>query len=340
MLRVGIWGCGGISAMHRRGYQALKERGIPVEVVALCDINPANFNNEIKINLPNGNAGPLDAVKNCYTDVDQMFAKENLDIVDICLPTFLHKDATIKALDLGVNVIVEKPMAMTYEESKAMLEAEKRSGKRLMVAHCVRFGKTYAEMRKVIRSGEHGNLISADFERLSAVPMWRMSKGGPNKGRIDGVILDMHIHDVDYVQSLFGMPKAVSAIASKNNFTYCDSVSTVLKYEDGFVNIRGDWGLPQSFPFTTSFRVNLERAAFVGENGENLIMYRDGGSSELVTDNDENGDITNQLDYFIDIVMNDRENTLNPPEQSANSMRLVEIIEESARQNGKTIIVK
>ena len=48
MLRVGIWGCGGISAMHRRGYQMLQEQGVPVEVVALCDINPSNFNNEIK----------------------------------------------------------------------------------------------------------------------------------------------------------------------------------------------------------------------------------------------------------------------------------------------------
>ena len=326
--------------MHRRGYQMLRERGLPIEVVALCDINPVNFNNEIKINLPNGNSGPLDEVKNCYTDVDLMFEKEKLDIVDICLPTFLHKDAAVKALDLGVNVIVEKPMAMTYEETKAMLDAEKRSGKRLMVAHCVRFSKTYAAMRKLIKDGECGGLISADFARLSAVPMWRMSKGGPNKGRIDGVVLDMHIHDVDYVQSLFGMPRAVSSVASKNNFTYCDSVSTIFKYDDGFVNIRGDWGLPQTFPFTTSFRVNMERAAFVGHNEENLTMYRDGGVRELITENEDNADITNELEYFIDVVMNGKENTLNPPEESANSIRLVEMIEESVRQNGKAIITK
>ena len=50
MLKVGIWGCGGISAMHRRAYETLKEQGVPVELVALCDINPENFNKEIKIN--------------------------------------------------------------------------------------------------------------------------------------------------------------------------------------------------------------------------------------------------------------------------------------------------
>ena len=339
MIRVGIWGCGGISAMHRRGYQTLKERGIPGEVVALCDINPANFNNEIKINLSNGNSGPLEKIKNCYTDIDKMIENENLDIIDICLPTFLHKDATIKALEKGINVIVEKPMAMTYQESKEMLEAEKRSGKRLMVAHCVRFSKIYAATREAINGGEYGKLICADFARLSSVPMWRMSKGGPNKGRIDGVILDMHIHDVDYVQSILGMPKAISAVASKNNYTFCDSVCTILKYDDGYVNIRGDWGLPQTFPFTTTFRVNLQRAAFVGHNGDNLKMYRDGGVTELITENEDNDDITSELDYFIDIVMNDKENTVNPPEQSANSMRLVEMIEESVKHNGKTIFV-
>ncbi len=340
MLRVAIWGCGGISAMHRRGYQMLQEQGVPVEVVALCDINPSNFNNEIKINISKSSDAPLKRIDHCYTDVDEMIAKENLDLIDICLPTFLHKDATIKALDSGINVLVEKPMAMTSEEAKEMLAAEKRSGKRLMVGHCVRFNKAYSAMREAIQSGEYGHLISADFARLSAVPLWRMDKGGPNKGRLDGVILDMHIHDVDYVQGVFGLPEAISAIASKNNFTYCDSVSTTFKYEDAFVHIRGDWGLPQSFVFNAPFRVNLEKAAFVGADDGDLVLHQDAGGSKVICQQDGKSSIMYQIEYYVDILLHDKENTINPPEQSMDTIRLVEIIEASAKRNGRTLFLQ
>lgn len=337
MLRVGIWGCGGISAMHRRGYQMLEERGVPVKVVALCDINPSNFNNEIKINVSKSSDAPLKKIDRCYTDIDEMIAKENLDLIDICLPTFLHKNATVKVLDSGINVLVEKPMAMSSEEAQEMLDAEKRSGKRLMVGHCVRFNKAYSMMREAIQSGEYGELICADFARLSAVPLWRMDKGGPNKGRLDGVILDMHIHDVDYVQSVFGMPNAIAAVASRNNFTYCDSVSTTFKYENSYVHIRGDWGLPQSFQFYAPFRVNLEKAAFVGADDGDLVIHRDAGGSKVICQQDGMSSIMYQIEYYVDILLHDKENTINPPKQSLDTIRLIEIIEESAKKNGKTI---
>lgn len=335
--KVGIWGCGGISAMHRRAYQRLAEMGVPVEIVALCDINAANFNNEIKINVSKVSDAPLKKVDRCYTDVDEMFEKEDLDLVDICLPTFLHKNATVKALESGVNVLVEKPMAMNSEEAREMLEAEKRSGKRLMVGHSVRFNNAYSTMRRAIQSGEYGKLICGDFSRLSAVPLWRMNKGGPNKGRLDGVILDMHIHDIDYVQSVFGLPKAISAVASKNNFTYCDSVSTTFKYDDAFINIRGDWGLPQSFKFTAPFRVNLEHGAFAGDDEGTLILHCDAKHSKTLCEPDGDSSIFYEIEYYVDILMHDKENTINPPEQSADTIRLVEMIEASAEKNGKTI---
>jgi len=271
--------------------------------------------------------------------VDEMIEKEDLDLVDICLPTFLHKDAAIKVLESGINVLVEKPMAMNSEEAREMLEAEKCSGKRLMVGHCVRFNNAYSTMREAIKSGDYGKLICADFSRLSAVPLWRMNKGGPNKGRLDGVILDMHIHDVDYVQSVFGLPKAISAVASKNNFTYCDSVSTTFKYEDAYVNIRGDWGLPQSFKFTAPFRVNMEKGAFVGDDRGTLILHRDSKGSKVLCKPDDDSSILYEIEYYVDILMNDKENTINPPEQSADTIRLVEIIEASAEKNGKTIVL-
>ncbi len=337
MLKVGIWGCGGISAMHRRAYQTLRERGVAVQVVALCDINPLNFNREIKINVSKDTDPPLEKIDNCYTDIDEMLNNESLDLVDICLPTFLHKDAAIKVLDRGINVLVEKPMAMTYADAREMLEAKKRSGKQLMVGHCVRFIKTHSSMREAINGGEYGKLISADFSRLSAVPIWRIEKGGKNKGRLDSVILDLHIHDIDYVQCLFGMPKAISAVVSKNNFTYCDSVSTTFIYDDSYVHINGDWGLPQSFAFNVPFRINLEKAALVGNEGDDIYIHSDVEDATIAFPKDEETDIMREIEYYVDLLINGKENTVNPPEHSADTMRLVEIIEQSANENGKII---
>ena len=337
MLKVGIWGCGGISAMHRRAYQALRERGIPVVVVALCDINPLNFDREIKINVSKDTEPPLERVDHRYTDVDEMLKNEDLDLVDICLPTFLHKDAAIKVLDSGINVLVEKPMGMSYEEALQMLEAQRRSGKQLMVGHCVRFTNTHFGMSQAIKSGEYGKLISADFARISAVPIWRIEKHGANKGRLDSVILDLHIHDVDYVQSVFGMPKAVSAIASRNNFTYCDSVSTTFIYDDAYVHISGDWGLPQSYAFNVPFRINLENAALVGNEGEDVFIHRDLGEREIAFAMDEETDIMREIEYYVDVLINGKVNTVNPPGQSADTMRLIELIEKSAAEDGKIL---
>lgn len=91
MIRVGLWGCGGVSGSHRRAYDNLEKMGIPVKLVALCDINKENFNKEIKINISSDDDAPLPIIDNCYIDIDEMIEKENLDLIEVCLPTFCTK---------------------------------------------------------------------------------------------------------------------------------------------------------------------------------------------------------------------------------------------------------
>ena len=334
MLRVGIWGCGGISAMHRRGYQLLKEQGVPVEVVALCDINPSNFNNEIKINVSKSSDAPLKKIDHCYTDIEEMIAKENLDLIDICLPTFLHKDATIKVLDSGINVLVEKPMAMSSEECREMLEAEKRSGKRLMVGHCVRFNKAYTMMREAIQSGEYGKLITADFARLSAVPLWRMHKGGPNKGRLDGVILDMHIHDVDIIRYLFGEPSAVCGRGS-SPFSLYDAIHASLYYNSVPVTAIADW-TRVGVPFSAGCSINFEKATILFDGRTLTVAHKEDGRNEIIPLSDESGYL-GEISYFCDVLEGKTQNTKNPAHSAATSVRLVGEIRKSADESGSIV---
>lgn len=338
MLRVGIWGCGGISAQHRRAYQKLEEAGVPVKLVALCDINPENFNREIKINTSSITDEPLIRVDNCYTDIDEMLEKENLDLVDICLPTFLHKDAVIKALAKDINVLVEKPMASTEEECEEMIAAAHKSKGQLMVGHLVRFYESTAYLKNIVDSGKYGKLVAGDFTRLSALPAWRIKKGKEYTNRADGVIFDMHLHDIDLVQYIFGIPKQISAVSS-GKISYCDSVITTFVYDDAFVTVRGDWGYPQSFPFKALWRVKLDEATIYCDQTGKVTLYEDEGSTTL----DQihvNGGIYEEIEYFVNLLLNGGKNEINPPESTLETIKLIDAVGKSAENGGMTIVIE
>lgn len=332
MIKVGLWGCGGISSFHRRAYDYLEKQGVGVKLVALCDINRENFNKEKKINISTDNTQSLPVIDNCYTNIDEMLENEKLDLVDICLPTFLHKDACIKILEKNINVLVEKPMSTSANECEEILRAAEKSSGKLMVGQCVRFMKHYNFLKEIVESKKYGRLISAEFSRLSQYPAWR--KGVvKNDG---GVIFDLHIHDVDFVQYIFGVPQEVISLYA-NNQSDCDTVSTLFKYEEGFVRINADWSLPQSFVFTTPYRVVFERACIAFNGTDKISLAKDDECVELNEIEITQDYITEEIAYLIGLINNNAPNLINPPESSAMSVRLAEKIRESAMLGGKIV---
>jgi len=333
MIKVGLWGCGGISSFHRRAYDYLEKQGAGVKLVALCDINKDNFNNEKKINISTENTASLPVIDNCYTNIDEMLENEELDLVDICLPTFLHKDACIKILERNINVFVEKPMTASESECDEILCALDKSKGRLMVGQCVRFMKHYNYLKEIVESKKHGRLINAEFSRISPYPAWRKGGSVENGG---GVIFDLHIHDVDFVQYVFGVPKEISSYYEGNQ-SDCDTVSTIFKYDEGFVRINADWSLPQSFEFTTPYRVTFERASFEFNGKDKIFLYTDDECVELNEIEITKDYILEEIAYFIDILKNNTPNIKNAPESSAISVKLAEKIRESAMLDGEII---
>lgn len=326
MIKVGIWGCGGISAMHRRAYDALEKAGAGVKLVALCDINEKAFNSETKINISRGGE-PLPVTEHCYTDIDEMLSAQDLDLVDICLPTFLHKDAAIKALGRNINVLLEKPMAMSFAECREILQAEKRSAGRLMVGHCVRFMEHYAFLNEIKRSGRYGRVISADFARLSPYPMWKRNKSSAKTD--GGVIFDLHIHDTDFAVQLFGMPHALQSVCT-GKFSDCDSAATTFFYDDFYVNLRSDWALPQGFAFKSPYAVNFEKAAVCFDGTGQITLYTDDGAQPLKKPEITHDYITAEIGAFVKMLQTGAQNTINPPSDSARAVFLAEKIRESA----------
>ena len=164
MLRVGVVGFGFMGRMHYANWS----KGKDAKVVAICDADPNALKNK------DGSAGNIEGADEkidfdgleLYSDVSDMLAKANLDAVSITLPTFLHTKFSIMALEAGVHVLCEKPMALNADECNKMIAAADKSGKILQIGHCIRFWPEYAKAKEIIDSGEYGKVIAATFKRL------------------------------------------------------------------------------------------------------------------------------------------------------------------------------
>lgn len=295
MLKVGLIGCGFMGAMHANCYKNIAG----AELVAVADIRK-----EKAEELAKGTNAVI------YGDGKELLANANVDIIDICLPTYLHAEYAMLAMEKVKYVFVEKPVALTAEEGKAMLEKSKETGCQVQVGQVIRFWDEYVELKKIVESGVYGKVINANFRRLSPRPDWGWENWLLDCKLSGGAGQDLHIHDVDYVLSLFGQPKnfySVKNIAGEKN----SYVNTLMQYDDFVVGVEGTWDLPTNYPFTATFRVVFENAVVENASGK-FMLYTSTGASEIVMEKKElvggvqGGNISdlggyyNELVYFCD----------------------------------------
>jgi predicted dehydrogenase len=181
------------------------------------------------------------------TDWREAVATPGIDVVDICLPTPLHRPAAVRALELGRHVLVEKPIALTLEDADAIGAA---AGDRvLMVGHVLRFFPEIAELRRVVASGELGEPIAASAYRLSPPPDW--NEWMLDASQSGGTLLDLTIHDLDVVAAVLGPCERVSAQVTAGG----RHVQVLAEYARGPAVIEGSHAMPVSYPFTAGLRV-------------------------------------------------------------------------------------
>ncbi len=331
MIRVGLIGRGTIAGSHENAYRHIQKDGGELVIAAYCDIRPERLE------------GLGDA--RIYTDIDEFLKNEQgkLDYADICLPTYLHAETAVKALHAGFNVLSEKPMALDPEQADSMVRAAKETGRQLMVAHCCRFMGAVRVVRGLMESGELGKVRSAEFFREggSKNPM-----GYQNWFRdvslSGGAMLDLHIHDVDVINWLFGMPKAVSAAAANviPGGGY-DAMSVNFLYENGvFVNAKSDWTIAHDRFNTRSMRFNFEKGyVFLDRSPKRGVFVRvdeDGTETDL-WDKVDADMYYNEIRYYIDCLENHRPVSECPPEQSAEAVRIIMAEMKSADLGGERV---
>ena len=335
MLRIGIVGWGFMGKMHFRCYKSATN----VEVTAICDADAKQLQNS------SGVAGNISGAEDdldlsnisLYSDLSKMLAEEKLDALSIASPTFLHASQTIEALNVGVHVFCEKPMALNSGDCREMAEVAKQSGKTLQIGHCIRFWPEYVQAKEIIDSQKYGKVLAATFQRLSLTPTWSWDNCFLDGKRSGGAMLDLHIHDTDYVQYVFGMPKEVfsrGVIGPSGEFDH-----TVTQYfygNDCVITAEGGWIMAPGFGFEMSFKIMLEKVTLVYSSAQEPTFRIFPIDGETIIPEIPTGDgYSFEIQHFVDTLSGKAVPSIITPEQSGDSVKIIEAEKESIRNNDK-----
>ncbi len=295
MLKVGLVGCGGISGAHVPAWQEMDD----VELIAVCDIRPEKAE---RYEVPKK-----------YTDFDKMLEENDFDIMDICLPTFLHCEYALRAMKKGIHVITEKPIALNEEDVHKLYAAAEANKVKYMVAQVLRFWDDYDIVKQIYDSRKYGKLLSAAMWRLGSYPGGGWNQWYYNK-ELSGLIpFDLHIHDLDFLMYAFGAPKSYTF--KRQELPEQDYMSVVYDYGDFFVTAEASW-FKAKYPFGMGFRFQFEEALVALENNELTIYDCEGNRIKPcqadASDNQSEFELpsgnayANELRYFADCVKNDQ----------------------------------
>ena len=318
-LRIGIVGGGGMGKVH---YANFKE--IPgAEVVALCDKAPSARETATQWDVA------------CYTTITEMVREADVDVVDICTPTFLHHDMVMEALLLGKDTICEKPIALSLADAKEMLATAGEKGCHLYIAHVMQFTKEIQALHKLVATQEYGKVLDASFERLSACPKWAVGGWLFDKSKSGLLPFDLHIHDLDVIVSLFGKPKTFSASTCQGrDKNYPEHLRVNYDYGDFHVNGEAAW-FNADFPWTARWRVYFENAVVLND-GKTMTAYEFGKEPRVFDCRDEVeistginvppcGWYYNELSHFVECI---REGVPTPLVTKEQILTVLEILEE------------
>ena len=341
MIRIGIVGLGFMGKMHFRCYNSLKN----VEIIAICDTDASQLKDTSGTagNIP-GAEDDLDLSNiSLYSDLPRMLSNEKLDAVSIASPTFLHASQTIESLKAGQHVFCEKPMALNSRDCQKMIEVGQKSGKMLQIGHCIRFWPEYVKAKEIIDAQKYGKVLAASFQRLSLTPTWSWDNCFLNGKRSGGAMLDLHIHDADYVHYVFGMPKEVfsrGVIGPSQDFDHC---ITQYLYDDEqetkgakVISAEGGWIMAPGFGFEMSFKIMLEKATLVYSSAQEPTFRIFPIDGETIIPEIPTGDgYSFEIQHFVDTLSGKAVPSIITPEQSGDSVKIIEAEKESIRNNDK-----
>lgn len=334
-VNVAVVGLGFMGLTHIKSYQQLPG----ARIVAVCDAVRLPVNGVlpgISGNITGSDVIDLGQSIRTYSKLEDLLADDEVELVDLCVPTPLHVPQTLAALQAGKHVLCEKPLARTSALSREIVNAAKSAKGFFMPAMCMRFWPGWAWLKDLAAQNTYGKILTARFRRVSAPPGWSRDsyfKGGDS----GGALLDLHIHDTDFVQFLFGRPTSVFSTGQSRFSGAIDHVVTQYKVAEGAtVYAEGSWLLTSGF--SMAFTVVFERATIDFESARGtdaLQLMEEDHPARFIKPEGVDGYVEELRHFLIAIQSN------QPPTvvTAADGLSAVEICEaeEKSVQTGRVI---
>ncbi|HEX2609043.1 MAG TPA: Gfo/Idh/MocA family oxidoreductase [Flavisolibacter sp.] len=226
--KVALLGAGFISEIHLESYHRFVPEAEVVAVYARNAEKAAAFAQKHQI-------------AHWYDNVDALIAGSGAEVIDICLPNFMHAEATFKAAAAGKHIIIEKPLAVTLEEADAMIAACKKASVKLMYAEELCFAPKYERVRHLVNEGAIGKIYMLKQSEKHSGPHsdWfydiRLSGGG--------VLMDMGCHGIAWFRWMLKNARAVSVYATMSTVLHTgrtgaeDNSVVIIEFENGVTGV-------------------------------------------------------------------------------------------------------
>lgn len=307
-VRVAVVGLGFMGATHIRAYRAAHEAGFPCRLVAVADTHADRLTGRANAA---GNIGPradgplFDPTSvRAYEDPLRLIHNADADLVSICTHTDTHVSLALAALRAGMHVLVEKPVALDARDIESLASAAATARRLCMPAMCMRFWPGWTWLRDRIADGSFGSVRSAVFRRLGTQPAWsREFYADPS--RCGGALMDLHIHDADFLAWCFGKFPQVASTGSIDHLTtlYRSHLCPHIVAEAG-------WDHSPGWTFRMQYTVIFDDATadFDISRDAPLVLYR-GGRADVIPLPPESG-YDGEIRHVLDCIQQERDSTL------------------------------
>jgi len=296
MLRAAVIGIGAMGKNHVRIYTDLDN----VKLIAVADCDSEQVK---KITNKYNIKG--------YINYLEMLNKEKIDLVSVVVPTTLHKQVAIDAINKGINVLLEKPIATTISEAKEIIKKAKEKKVKLMIGHIERFNPAVIELKK--RLDELGDIYKINVERIGPFPL-----------RITdvGVVIDLSVHDIDIINYLLsGKPMSIYAETQQRiHPDHEDTLTAILKYKNNVIAVLNiNWLTPTKIRHLTvtgrkgMFKINYltqdiyfyENKSQTSEYDYGFLSVTEGNMTKIQIDRKE--PLKQEIESFIECIEKDKE---------------------------------
>lgn len=232
-MKIGILGTG-FGAYHAQIYNKLKNID-SIIIWGRDEVKLRSIKNDINIETT--------------TDINDILDDPDIFLIDICLPSSLHKEYTIEALKNGKHVFCETPVALTLGDAILMEQASKKYNKKIFVDMFIKFDGPYDILYKFVKENKYGELKALHLKRKTP-PLWG-SLG------LDEITTKLMLHEFDFVTWLLGPSDDIISTSTQKDKDKAH-VETIMNYETSFVEIQCSSMMPEYHPFTTAYEAIFE----------------------------------------------------------------------------------